>query len=156
MLDAGGNVIGVNTAIVSTAEGIGFAIPVNMAKPIMDQARAGEPIARPWIGIRYVSLDSRVAKDRGLTVTDGVLVDGGRDLDGNVQDAVVPDGPGAAAGLRQGDIIVKIDGAAISEAQPFEYLLVQHAPGEALRLTVLRDGAEQDVTVTLGTRPANP
>ena len=156
LLDAGGNVIGVNTAIASTAEGIGFAIPVNMAKPIMAQAQAGKPIARPWIGIRYVSIDRQVAKERSLPVTDGVLVDAGRDPNGGVLDAVVPNGPGAAAGLRAGDIIVKIDGVAISDAAPFEYLLIQHSPGDDIRLTVLRDGTPTDLTVTLGTRPANP
>jgi serine protease Do len=156
LLDAGGNVIGINTAVASTAEGIGFAIPVNMAKPIMAQAQAGKPIARPWIGIRYVTIDPQVAKERDLSVTAGVLVDGGRDLNGAAQDAVVAGGPGATAGLKAGDIIVKIDGAPISEAQPFEYLLVQNSPGDDLRLTVLRDGKETDLTVTLGTRPANP
>jgi S1-C subfamily serine protease len=156
LLDAGGNVIGINTAVASTAEGIGFAIPVNMAKPIMAQAQAGKPIARPWIGIRYVTIDPQVAKERGLPVTSGVLVDGGRDLNGAAQDAVVAGGPGATAGLKSGDIIVKIAGMPISEAEPFEYLLVQSSPGDALRLTVLRDGKETDVTVTLGTRPANP
>jgi S1-C subfamily serine protease len=156
LLDAGGNVIGVNTAVASTAEGIGFAIPVNMAKPIMAQAKAGKQIARPWIGIRYVSIDPQVAKERGLPVTAGVLVDGGRDLNGAAQDAIVPNGPGAAAGLKAGDIIVKIDGVAITEAAPFEYLLIQNSPGDDLRLTVLRDGKETDLTVTLGTRPTNP
>ena len=156
LLDAGGNVVGVNTAVASTAEGIGFAIPVNMAKPIMAQAQAGRQIARPWIGIRYVSVDPRVAKERDLPVTAGVLVDGGRDLNGAAQDAVVPNGPGAAAGLTAGDIIVKIDGVVITEAAPFEYLLIQNSPGDDVRLTVLRDGKETDLTVTLGTRPANP
>jgi S1-C subfamily serine protease len=127
-----------------------------MARPIMAQAQAGKPIARPWIGIRYVAIDPQVAKERGLPVTAGVLVDGGRDLAGAEQDAVVPGGPGAEAGLKSGDIIVKIGGVTISEAQPFEYLLVQSSPGDDLRLTVLRDGKETDITVTLGTRPANP
>jgi S1-C subfamily serine protease len=156
LLDAGGNVIGINTAVASTAEGIGFAIPVNMAKPIMAQAQAGKPIARPWIGIRYVTIDPQVAKERGLPVTAGVLVDGGRDLNGAAQDAVVAGGPGATAGLKAGDVIVKIAGTPITEAQPFEYLLVQNSPGDSLGLTVLRDGKETDITVTLGTRPANP
>ena len=156
LLDAGGNVIGINTAVATTAEGIGFAIPVNMAKPIMAQAKAGQPIARPWIGIRYVSIDTQVAKQRNLAVTRGVLVDGGRDQSGVVQDAVVAGGPGATAGLKAGDIVTKVGGVAIDEAEPFEYLLVQHAPGEVLQLTVLRDGRTITVNVTLGTRPANP
>ncbi len=156
LLDSAGNVIGVNTAIVSTAEGIGFAIPVNMAKPIMAQAIAGQPISRPWIGIRYQAIDPRVAKERSLSVKAGVLIDGGQDQNGQSLDAVIPGGPAAAAGLQSGDIIVKIDGAPISEGQPLEYLLVQRAPGDVITLTVIRDGTTMDVKVTLGTRPANP
>ncbi len=156
LLDAGGNVIGVNTAVVSAAEGIGFAIPVNMAKPIMAQAVAGQPISRPWIGIRYQPIDPQVAKELKLPVKAGVLIDGGQDQSGQQLEGVIAGGPGASAGLQAGDIIVKVDGVAIAEGQPLEYLLVQHAPGDKITLTVLRNGTTMDVAVTLGTRPANP
>jgi serine protease Do len=156
LLDAGGNVIGVNTAIVSTAEGIGFAIPVNMAKPIMAQAVAGQPISRPWIGIRYQVIDPQVAKERSLPVKTGVLIDGGQDQNGQQLEGIIAGGPGASAGLQGGDIIVEVDGVAIGEGQPLEYLLVQHAPGDGITLTVLRNGTTMQVAVTLGTRPANP
>ncbi len=156
LLDAGGNVIAINTAVASGAEGLGFAIPVNVAKPIMAQAMAGKPLARPWLGIRYVTIDAQVAKERTLAVTAGVLIDGGQAQDGTAQDAVVSGGPAATAGIRAGDIIVSVGGVAIGEAQQFEDLLVQHSPGDAVELGILRDGAQTRVTVTLGTRPATP
>jgi serine protease Do len=156
LLDAGGNVIAINTAVATGAEGLGFAIPVNVAKPIMAQAMAGKPLSRPWLGIRYVAIDPQVAKERSLSVTAGVLVDGGQAQDGTAQDAVVAGGPAAAAGIRGGDIIVSLAGIAISDTQPFEDLLTQHSPGDPVELGVLRDGTRSMVTVTLGTRPANP
>ena len=156
LLDAAGNVVGINTAVASTAEGIGFAIPVNVAKPIMEQAKAGTPLARPWIGIRYVAIDPQVVKERSLTVTAGALIDGGQAADGSTTDAVVPGGPAAAAGLRAGDIITSVGGTTISETQPLEDLLVQFAPGDMVDLRVVRDGATITVSVTLGTRPVNP
>jgi S1-C subfamily serine protease len=156
LLDSGGNVVGINTAVASTAEGIGFAIPVNVAKPIMAQAMAGTPLARPWIGIRYVAIDPQVVKERNLTVKAGALIDGGQAADGSSTDAVVPGGPAAGAGLRAGDIITSVGGTAISDTQPLEDLLVQHAPGDKVDLQVTRDGATITVSVTLGTRPPNP
>jgi S1-C subfamily serine protease len=161
LLDAGGNVIGINTAIATSAGGVpaaglGFAIPVNIAKTIMAQALAGESIARPWLGIRYTLVTPDVAKERGLGVTSGILVDGGQAQDGTGQDAVVAGGPAATAGILGGDVIVSIGGVPISDTQPFEDVFNLHAPGESVELGILRDGAQQTVTVTLGTRPATP
>jgi len=161
LLDAGGNVIGINTAIATSAGGVpaaglGFAIPVNIARPIMAQAVAGKPVARPWLGIRYTLITPDVAKARGLSVTSGIVVDGGRGQDGSALDAVVAGGPAATAGIRGGDIIVSIAGGALSDTQPFEDVFNLHAPGEAVELGILRDGAQISVTVTLGTRPVNP
>jgi serine protease Do len=156
LLDSGGNVIGINTAVASGAEGLGFAIPVNIAKPIMAQALAGKPIARPWLGIRYTLITEAVAKERGLDVTTGLLVDGGQAQDGTTQDAVVAGGPAATAGIRGGDVIVSIGGVEISDTQPFEDVFNVHAPGESVEVGILRDGTRQSVTVTLGTRPENP
>ena len=74
LLDATGAVIGINTAIARDSSGIGFAIPINIARPLMRQALAGEPLQRPYIGIHYQQIDAQVAKEKTLPVTDGAWV----------------------------------------------------------------------------------
>ena len=157
LLDAVGNVIGINTAIARDSNGIGFAIAINIARPIMQQALAGEPLARPFIGIQFVMIDKQSADDHSLPVDEGAWV---RILDPQTgepttEDAVRSDGPGAAAGVRTDDIIVAIEGAMIDGEHPLDAVLSQFAPGQTVSLTIVRDGGRADIQVTLGTRPVD-
>ncbi|MEA2548329.1 MAG: serine protease Do [Chloroflexota bacterium] len=150
LLDASAAVIGVNTAIAQNSTGIGFSIPINIARPMMRQALAGQPLARPYIGIHYVQIDAQVAKDNSLPVHDGAWIH----ADTTTTDpAVVPKGPAAAAGLKEGDIITKLGNQTVDALHPLETLLSQYSPGDTVGLTVLRGSATITVQVTLGTRP---
>jgi putative serine protease PepD len=149
LLDADGNVIGINTAIAADSNGIGFAIPIDIARPIMEQALAGKKLARPYIGIRYTSITRQLADSQKLPVHDGALVGG--DAGGA---AVEPGTPAADAGIKDGDIIQKVNDKVIDGDHPLDATLSQFAPGDTVTLTVLRDGKTITLEITLGTRPS--
>jgi S1-C subfamily serine protease len=155
LLDVGGNVIGINTAIAANANGIGFAIPINIARPIMEQARAGQKLARPYIGIRYQMLTLKLATQLKLAVHDGAYVDGGLGTSGQNQPAVVAGGPADKAGIMQGDIITAIEGQTIDVEHPLDSVLTQFAPGRTITIGLLRNGSQLQVQVILGVRPAD-
>ncbi len=152
LLDAGGHVVGINTAIAADSNGIGFAIPIDIARPIMEQAVAGKELARPYMGIVYRALDVQYAEANDLPVSDGALVIPGGSPTAPTP-AVVPGGPAEAAGVRQGDIIVKVDAQPIDGDHPLDATLSEFAPGDTISVEVLRDGQSQTLTLTLGTRP---
>jgi serine protease Do len=152
LLDANGSVIGVNTAIAKDSTGIGFSIPINIARPMMRQALAAQKLARPYIGIHYLKLNAELAKTESLPAKDGAWVHADSTTGGP---AVVATGPAAAAGVKDGDIITKIGDQVIDAAHPLDADLSQYSPGDKVVLTILRDGQTISVTVTLGTRPAN-
>ena len=156
LLDSGGNVIGINTAIATSAEGIGFAIPIDLAKPIMRQAVAGEELARPYIGVRFETIDLRVVEREGLDVSNGALIaaDGEGPSGGTVY-GVVPGGPADQAGLQSGDIIVSVGHVTLDAEHPLDAVVSQFAPGDSVEMSVLRDGQQLTVEVVLGTRPAD-
>jgi S1-C subfamily serine protease len=164
LLDGDGKVIGIDTAQAGSAQGIGFAIPIDLAKPIIEQVKAGQEIARPWIGIYYQPIDAQVAQDNDLSVTDGAWIhveaqaqnqgEGQNQGQPTVTNPIVADSPAATAGLKAEDIITAIDGQQIDQEHPLDLLLLTHAPGDTVTLTVLRDGTSQSIDVTLGTRPA--
>jgi S1-C subfamily serine protease len=154
LLDSAGNVVGINTAVARTAEGIGFAIPINIAKPIMQQALAGQKLARPWIGIRYQALTRQIADQEKLAVSEGAWLQPASAGDGTGP-AVVPDSPAAKAGLTAGDIITLVDGVRITALTPLDDILTEYTPGATVALDVVRDGKTITLTLTLGTRPAN-
>jgi S1-C subfamily serine protease len=154
LLDAGGNVIGINTAVAANSNGIGFAIPINIARPIMQQALAGQPIARPYIGIRYEAIDLQRATQYKLPVKEGAIVRGGTDANGQTTPAVVSGSPADKAGIKENDIITTVEGSKIDGEHPLDAVLSQFAPGQTVTITILRDGKQQDVSVTLGTRPS--
>jgi serine protease Do len=153
LLDAGGNVVGINTAIAQNSNGIGFAIPIDIARPIMDQAVAGEPLSRPYMGIHFVSITRQIADAQKLPVNVGALV-GGVDANGNPVTGVEPGKPADLGGIKDGDIIVSLNDKVIDEEHPLDATLAQFSPGDTVDVKILRDGATITVQVTLGTRPA--
>jgi len=151
LADASARVVGINTALASRAEGIGFAIPINIAKSIMAQALEGQPLARPYMGIRYIALNAQLAAEQNLSIDFGALI---ADSPDGSQPGVVGGGPADTAGLKDGDVITAIDGTRIDSRTPLEDLLAQHAPGDTITLEVVREGRTLTVSLTLGTRPA--
>ncbi len=153
LVNADGQVIGINTATATTAQGIGFAIPINIARPIMNQAVQGQKLSRPWIGIRFTSLDPQVQQELHTPIDYGAYI-GPADATSGLP-LVEPGSPAATAGLQAGDIITALDGQRVDAGHPLDMLLVTHAPGETVTLSVLRNGQQLTVKVTLGTRPAS-
>src|SRR4029079_717899 len=153
LLDAAGQVIGINTAIATNSTGIGFAIPIDIARPIMEQALAGEQLARPYVGIRYVQIDLKLQKAKCLSVDHGALIEATTDTAGGSQPAIAPGSPAEKAGLKAGDIVLAIEGISVDSEHPLDAQLTSYAPGQSVKLTILRDGKQLDVSVTLGTRP---
>ncbi len=155
LLDSGGDVIGINTAIASSAEGIGFAIPIDLAKPIMRQAVAGKALARPYIGVRFQTIDYQVAQDQKLPVREGALISDSQGTNGQSLPAVVAGGPADKAGVKAGDIVTSIEGQKLDGEHPLDTVVSQYEPGTTIAIQVLRDGATRTLQVTLGTRPAD-
>ncbi len=153
LIDSSGRVIGVSTAIAQTAQGIGFAIPINVAKPILQQALAGEKLSRPYIGIAYVAIDLGLKTQNNLPLDHGAWVHN-EDASGNTINAVVAGSPADKAGIESDDIITAIEGQAIDLTHPLEDILVQYAPGRTISVSLYRGGRSLTVHLTLGTRPA--
>jgi 2-alkenal reductase len=153
LLDAAGNIVGINTAIATNSNGIGFAIPIDIARPIMQQAVAGEPLSRPYLGIRFQTINRQLADERNLPVQDGALV-GGTDQNGDPTSGVEAGKPADLGGVEDGDIITGINGKVLDEEHPLDATLAQFSPGETVSVEVLRDGQRVTLQVTLGTRPA--
>jgi S1-C subfamily serine protease len=154
LLDAGANVVGINTAIAADSNGIGFAIPIDIARPIMQQALDGKKLSRPYMGVVYRPIDRQVASARKLPVNDGALVIAGSGQDSS-QPAVVPNSPADKAGIKAGDIIVKVNDQAIDGDHPLDATLSEFAPGDVVTVQLLRNGSPLSVSVTLGTRPSD-
>jgi S1-C subfamily serine protease len=153
LLDASGAVIGINTAVERDSTGIGFAIPIDIARPIMAQALAGEPLARPYLGIRYQQIDAKLKKAKSLTVDAGALIGPSTDTGGETLPAITPGSPAEKAGLRDADIVLKIEDQAIDAEHPLDAVLTSYRPGQVVKMTVLRGTEQIVVSVTLGTRP---
>jgi serine protease Do len=143
-----GEVIGMNTAVSADGQSIGFAIPIATVKGEIDTIEKSGKISKAYLGVRYVSIDQDVASQLKLPVSSGALVRSS----GNTQ-GVLPGSPAAQAGLRDGDIITKINGKDIKEGAGLVTQLSQYHPGDKIDLTVIRDGKEQTIKATLGEFP---
>lgn len=151
LLDGDGRLIGITTAQAGINDGMGFALPIDLAKPIIEQAKAGDPIERPYVGVLFREIDGQLAKDESLAVTSGAWVKGADDG----ESAIVEDSPAADAGLQDGDIITAVDGLAVDRDNPLDLQVLRYAPGDEVTLDVLRDGDTVQLPITLGTRPAD-
>jgi S1-C subfamily serine protease len=154
LLDAAGNVIGINTAEAGSAQGIGFAIPIDLAKPLTTQALAGEKLSRPWLGIRYLALDAGLAATNKLSVDHGAWLTASASSSSTAV-AVEQGSPAEKAGLKENDVITAVDGAAVDASHPLVELLASHNPGSTVTLTVQRGSESLQIQATLSTRPAS-
>jgi serine protease Do len=148
LLNHSGQVIGINTAVAANAEGIGFAIPINAAKGTLKSVLAGKGVQRSYLGLRYVQITAELAKKYNLATKQGAYVvsEGGT--------AVLSGGPADKAGIKDKDIITKINGLAVGSQGGVSSLVGEYAPGDTIELTLLRGGGERTVKVTLGSYQA--
>ena len=151
LVDSAAQVIGINTAVAGNAQGIGFAIPIDIAKPIIRQALAGQPLSRPYIGVLYVPLDMTIATQNKLPIDYGAWIEPNS---GTGSPPIAPGSPAEKAGLRANDIITAVDGQRIDAQHDLTNVLLAYRPGESITLSVLRGGQTLKLTLTLGTRPA--
>lgn len=145
LLNMAGQVIGINTAVAQDAQGIGFAIPINATRGTLKGVLAGKGVQRAYLGVRYVPITPEVSKKYNLNVKQGAYVYG------ESTTSVMSGSPADKAGVKEKDIIVKINGAVVGKNGGVSSLVGAYAPGDTIGLTVVRDGREKELSVTLGT-----
>ncbi|WP_148254652.1 Do family serine endopeptidase [Aidingimonas lacisalsi] len=145
LINPEGAMVGINTAIFSRSggsQGIGFAIPANLARNILEELVTHGRVIRGWLGIEAQEMTQELAASFGLNTLQGVVISG-----------VVPDGPADEAGLKPGDILLEVDGSPIVDARATMADIAALAPGSSLPLKVIRNGDTLDVELTVGERP---
>ncbi|MBW8752727.1 MAG: Do family serine endopeptidase [Sphingomonadales bacterium] len=146
MFDMKGQVIGINNAIFSPtggSVGIGFAIPAETAAPIVERLKSGQTIERGYLGVRIQSLNEDLADSVGIAHNKGEFVQ-----------AVEPGQAAAAAGIRAGDVVVRVDGKDVTRDQTLSFLVANIAPGKRIPIELIRDGKRMTVTAVVGKRPS--
>lgn len=151
LVNLNGQVIGVNTAIAGNAQNIGFSIPINDLKGLIDQVVKSGKFARPYLGVRYVPLTADVANEYDLKVDQGAFIPPSNDPS---NPSVMNGSPADKAGLKENDVITAVGGTSIDESHSLTSLLSPHRPGDKVVLTVLRGGDTKKIDVTLGTMPS--
>jgi serine protease Do len=137
-----GDVVGINTAIVASGQGIGFAIPINMAKDELPQLREKGKVTRGWLGVQIQQWEPGLAEKFGLKEERGALV--GRVMEGE---------PADKAGILKGDVILEVDGKAIKDTRDLLNTVARLQPGKRVKVVVWREGKEKTLTLELGERP---
>jgi len=145
LLNLKGQVIGINTAVASDAQGIGFAIPISATKGMLEHLIQTGKVERAYLGVQYVSITAQVKEEYNLPVGKGDYVTA---TNGN---SVQPGGPAEKAGIKDKDIITAVNGAKVGEVASVASLISEYQPGDKVEITILRGGKEQTVSVTLGT-----
>ena len=136
LINLAGQVIGINTAIAAQANGIGFAIPINLLKPALESVEKFGKIVRPYLGVRYSELNPELAKSLELSVEYGAYI--ADDIVTGTK-AVLKDSPAHKAGLKNGDIITEVNKEKISKTQSLSNLIQKYKVGDTVDLYVLRD-----------------
>lgn len=138
LLDLDGKVVGINTAIIPYAQGIGFAIPINMAKSVIDDLVSYGRVRRGWLGVYVQPLTSDIAQAYGLKVEKGAVVAD-----------VVPDSPADKAGIERGFVITKIDGVEINDDQDLVFQIRKRMAGDKIKIEMATSSGKRSITVTL-------
>jgi serine protease Do len=147
MVNVRGELVGINTAIISGgggSEGVGFAIPVNMARGVMDQILKHGKVTRGWLGVSVQTLTPEIAKAFGLPAERG----------GALVTDVTPDSPASRSGLLKGDVIRQLNGETVNDSSALSLKISTMAPQTTVRLKVNRNGQERDMTAVLAELPA--
>ena len=145
LVDSNGNLVGINSAIYSRSGGsmgIGFAIPVSLARQVMDQIIASGSVVRGWIGVEVQELTAELAESFKLQSTAGTLIAG-----------VLRNGPADHAGVKPGDILLSVDGKSVTDSSSMLNLVAALQPGKIARVQVVRNGKKMDLDLTVGKRP---
>jgi serine protease Do len=144
LVNLDGRVVGINTAIVSVGQGIGFAIPANEARRVMPQLLTSGRVTRGWLGIRIQPLTEELAPSFGAKEGDGVLVAD-----------VMQDSPAEKGGLKPGDVILEFEGQKTAEVPDLQRIVAITPPGQSAKMTVLREGKRETLDIKLGEMPAD-
>jgi Do/DeqQ family serine protease len=144
LLNIRGEVIGINTAIVASGQGIGFAIPVNMARKVMEDLVKKGKVTRGWLGVGIQPLTPELAKSFGLGADEGILVN-----------QVMPKSPAEAAGLKTGDLILTVDGKPVKDPRQLQRIVAEAEIGKSIEVTILREKQKRTLRVQIGEMPAS-
>ena len=143
LLNAAGEVVGINTAGANNAENVGFAISLDTALPILQELSTGQPHLKAFLGVQTVSIDAGLAQRLGVAVGGGVYVEG-----------VTAESAAEVAGIKAGDVIVSIDGTAVAAPGDIATVMSEHQPDDTVTVTVFRNGSSTDLSVVLGSHTA--
>lgn len=151
LVNLAGEVIGINTAIASDSQNVGFAIPINNVIGLIKSVKDTGKLTRPYMGVRYAMLTDDMAKEYDLKVSRGAFIpeSTGRDS------SVIAGGPAEKAGVKEGDVITKIDGVSIGERSSIASILGKYQPGDTIGLTIVRGGDTITLKLKLGTAPVD-
>lgn len=141
-----GEVIGINTAVSQAGQLLGFAIPINATKPLLASFREQGRIVRPWLGVRYLMLNAAIAEQEKLPIKEGAYIAPGR----RGEPGIVAESPAAKAGLKERDIIIAVNGQPLNAKRSLSRAIAVFKSGTEIILTVLRDGKEMAIKVTIG------
>lgn len=152
LVNLNGEVIGMNTAVASDSQSIGFAIPINDLSGLIGSVKSTGKLQRPYLGVVYVPITSDIKEQYSLSVSSGAYIP---TTDQAGEDTVISGGPADKAGLQPGDIITKIDGSDINQSTSLVSLLGKHKVGDTVSLTIVRDGKTITKNVTLEAAPSS-
>jgi len=152
LVNLDGQVIGMNTAVASDSQNIGFAIPINDLSGLIDSVKSTGKLQRPYLGVVYIPITSDVAAQYNLSVSQGAYIPTTAQAN---EDTVISGGPADKAGVQPGDVITKVDGTAINQTSSLTALLDKHKVGDQVSLTLVRDGKTVTKDVTLGSAPTS-
>ncbi|HEY8999375.1 MAG TPA: trypsin-like peptidase domain-containing protein [Candidatus Saccharimonadales bacterium] len=152
LVNLDGQVIGINTAVASDAQSIGFAIPINDVAGLIKSVEQSGKLQQPYLGVIFVPITADVQSEYNLSVANGAWI-APEAVTG--QAAIVSGGPAAAAGLKEGDIITAVNGTAVNQSTSLTSIIDKLSVGDKVTLTVVRSGKTVSVTATLGSAPTS-